>query len=69
MMKTVAATSHSAGSNGRLPKQDESFLINEYLSSRYGSPDGIMKPADKLPLTKECKHYSSYNEMPESLQK
>lgn len=28
-----------------------------------------MRPADRLPLTKECKHYSSYDEMPESLQK
>lgn len=68
MKKRVAATSRSARSSGGLPKQDES-LINEYLSSRYGSPSGIMKPAGRLPLTKECKHYSSYDEMPENLQK
>lgn len=69
MMKTRAATGHSAGSSGRLLKQDESLIINEYLSSRYGSPAGIMKPAGRLPLTKECKHYSSYDEMPENLRK
>lgn len=69
MMQTVAATSHSAGSSGGLLKQDESLVINEYLSSRYGSPAGIMMPAGRLPLTKECKHYSSYDEMPENLQK
>lgn len=28
-----------------------------------------MRPSDKLPLTEECKHYSSYDEMPEKLQK
>lgn len=61
--------SHSAGSSNGLPKQGEIPVINEYLSSRYGSPDGVMKPADRLPLTKECKHYSSYEEMPENLRK
>lgn len=61
--------SHSAGSSNGLPKQGESPVINEYLSSRYGSPDGVMKPADRSPLTKECKHYSSYDEMPEELRK
>lgn len=61
--------SHSAGSSNGIPKRGESLVINEYLSSRYGSPDDIMKPADRLPLTKECKHYSSYDEMPENLRK
>ena len=65
----VAAPSLLAGSSGGLPEQDKSLIINEYLSSRYGSPAGIMRPADRLPLTKECKHYSSYDEMPEKLQK
>lgn len=68
MKKKVAAASHLSGSSGGPPTQDES-LINEYLSSRYGSPSGIMKPAGRLPLTEECKHYSSYDEMPENLQK
>lgn len=61
--------SHSAGSSNGLPKQGESLVMNEYLSSRYGSPDGVMKPAQWLRLTKECKHYSSYDEMPEELRK
>lgn len=61
--------SHSAESSNGLPKQGECLVINEYLSSRYGSPDGVMKPAGRLPLTKACKHYSSYEEMPENLRK
>lgn len=69
MKQTAAIMSHSAGSYGGLPKQDERLDVNEYLSSRYGTPHGVMKPAGRLPLTKECKHYSSYGEMPENLQK
>lgn len=69
MKKAVAVKSHPAGSSGGLHKQDESPVTNEYLSGRYGPPAGIMKPADRLPLTEECKHYSSYDELPENLRK
>lgn len=69
MKKAVGATSHPAGSSGGRHKQDESAVINAYLSSRYGPPAGIMRPAGRLPLTEECKHYSSYDELPENLRK
>lgn len=69
MKKPVAATGHPARSNGKLPKQDASLINNEYLYGIYGTPAGVMRPADRLPLTEECKHHSSFDEMPESLQK
>lgn len=69
MKKPVSAKALSARSFGKLSKQDESFINNKYLYDIYGAPAGVMKPADRLPLTAECKHYSSYDEMPESLQK
>ena len=69
MKKPVAIPGPSARSSSRQPKQNQSLINNKYLQSVYGAPAGVMKPADRLPLTEECQHYSSYDEMPESLQK
>ncbi|POS80865.1 RNA cap guanine-N2 methyltransferase [Diaporthe helianthi] len=69
MKKPAAAPSLSFRQSGRRPKQDEGLITNKYLHSMYGSPTGVMRPAGRIPLIKECKHYSSYDEMPEKLQK
>ncbi|KAJ0121284.1 RNA cap guanine-N2 methyltransferase [Diaporthe amygdali] len=69
MKKGQATRDLPVGSSGSPTRLEKNLNGNQYLSSKYGSPAGIMKPADRLRLTKECKHYSSYDEMPENLKK
>ncbi|ROV99943.1 hypothetical protein VMCG_06292 [Cytospora schulzeri] len=65
-MRAQGAASASSSSAGGAP-QNEAHLAR--LAQASGRPADLMKPAARLPLTKECKHYYSSYEMPEILQK